>query len=198
MRQLLTASLLVLLTFWFTGCASTTSSGPQTDSQDAAQAGTSGVGSSPGDGSAMTEGAGSDAAESSLPPPVVRERDGPSTSAGEPLSQRVVYFGYDESTISDQDWPIIEAHGLYLSENPELTIMLSGHTDERGTREYNIGLGERRVQAVRRVMMLNGASSAQISVVSYGEERPVDPGHNERAWALNRRVEIVYTGERSS
>lgn len=110
------------------------------------------------------------------------------------LSRRVIYFDFDRSEIKDEYREIIEAHGQYLAENPGVRVVLEGHTDERGTREYNMGLGERRAKSVRRFMSVQGASFSQMDVVSYGEERPVAMGHDEESWALNRRVEIVYPG----
>jgi peptidoglycan-associated lipoprotein len=109
-----------------------------------------------------------------------------------PLSKRVVYFEFDSSEISASDRYIIEAHAGYLGSNPSADVTLEGHADERGSREYNVALGERRASAVRRLLGLLGASDSQVNTVSYGEERPVDPGHNESAWAKNRRVEIIY------
>lgn len=108
------------------------------------------------------------------------------------LAKRTVYFDFDESVILDQDRPILEAHAQYLSQNPGAAVTLEGHTDERGTREYNLALGERRSIAVRQFMSLLGASGQQMRTLSYGEERPAATGHNEEAWALNRRVVIVY------
>jgi peptidoglycan-associated lipoprotein len=108
------------------------------------------------------------------------------------LSKRNVYFAFDSAEIDANDMPTVKAHAEYLVANPQTRIRLEGHTDERGTREYNIGLGERRAQAVRRAMMLLGVGDAQIATVSYGEERPAAAGSDEVAWAQNRRVEIVY------
>ena len=108
------------------------------------------------------------------------------------LSKRTVYFDYDQSTILEQDRPILEAHAQYLSQNPGAAVTLEGHTDERGTREYNLALGERRATSVRQFMSLLGASGQQLRTVSYGEERPAARGNNEEAWAQNRRVEIIY------
>lgn len=108
------------------------------------------------------------------------------------LQDLVVYFEFDRSEIQSQFNDLLAAHGQYLASNPQARVRLEGHTDERGTREYNIGLGERRAQAVRRVLMLQGASADQISTVSYGEERPAVTGSDEEAYELNRRVEIVY------
>jgi peptidoglycan-associated lipoprotein len=87
---------------------------------------------------------------------------------------------------------MLTAHGRYLAGNPRAQVRLEGHADERGSREYNIGLGERRAQAVRRVLMLQGATAQQLSTVSYGEERPAQTGSDDEAWRLNRRVELVY------
>jgi len=108
------------------------------------------------------------------------------------LAKRTVYFDFDSSEIKGEGTDIVAAHAKYLAANPGTRVRLEGHTDERGSREYNIGLGERRAQSVRRALLLQGAGDAQISTVSYGEERPAVPGHDEAAWAKNRRVEIVY------
>ena len=110
------------------------------------------------------------------------------------LSKKVVYFDFDSSTVHDEDRAIIQAHADYLAQHPAVKVTLEGHTDERGSREYNIGLGERRAKAVAEMMKLMGVSADQISTVSYGEERPAALGHDESAWHLNRRVEIVYGG----
>ena len=112
--------------------------------------------------------------------------------AENPLDELIIYFEYDRSDVPGQYNDILAAHGRYLSSNQNAQVRLEGHADERGSREYNIGLGERRAQAVRRILMLQGASAEQLSTVSYGEERPAALGSNEEAYTLNRRVEIVY------
>ena len=109
--------------------------------------------------------------------------------------QRSVYFDFDEYAIKDQYRPMIEAHAKYLQANKSLRITLQGNTDERGTREYNIALGQRRADAVKKLMILLGASEVQIETVSFGKEKPRREGHDETAWAENRRVDIVYAGE---
>ncbi len=109
-----------------------------------------------------------------------------------PLSVRVIYFDYDSSNIRADFRGTIEAHAAYLAANPSVAINLEGHADERGSREYNLALGERRALAVRKQLVLLGASASQVNAVSYGEERPVTDGHNEESYALNRRVEILY------
>ena|SRR5579863_3087801 len=108
------------------------------------------------------------------------------------LATRVVYFDFDSSEIKGAGTDVVAAHAKFLAANPAARVRIEGHTDERGSREYNIGLGERRAQSVRRALLLQGAADAQISTVSYGEERPAVPGHDEAAWAKNRRVEIIY------
>jgi len=109
-----------------------------------------------------------------------------------PLSKRIIYFDYDSSEVKPEFRPIVEAHAGYLAAHPNTIVTLEGNTDERGSREYNLALGERRAQAVQKQMVLLGASADQIRTVSYGEERPANPGHDEAAYAQNRRVEIVY------
>jgi peptidoglycan-associated lipoprotein len=109
------------------------------------------------------------------------------------LQTLVVYFDYDQAEIKPEFNAMLAAHGQNLAKNAAMTLRLEGNTDERGSREYNIGLGERRAQAVRRALMLQGAAANQLTTVSYGEERPASTGSNEEAWRLNRRVELVYS-----
>ena len=109
------------------------------------------------------------------------------------LRQRVVYFDLDRTEIKPEFSAQIACHAQYLRQFPNARVTLEGHADERGTREYNLGLGERRGNAVQSAVSAAGASMGQLNVVSYGEERPVDRGHDDSAWSKNRRVEIVYT-----
>jgi len=108
------------------------------------------------------------------------------------LAKRIIYFDFDSSEIRGEGTEILSAHAKRLASTQGLRVRLEGHTDERGSREYNIGLGERRAQAVRRALMLQGATDGQLSTVSYGEERPAAAGADDSAWTQNRRVEIVY------
>ena len=108
------------------------------------------------------------------------------------LSERIIYFGYDSSDVQEQYRDVIEAHAQYLIQNPGTSMSLEGHADERGSREYNLALGERRSIAIKRQMTVLGVSSSQVRTVSYGEERPLDEGHDEFSWSQNRRVEIIY------
>jgi peptidoglycan-associated lipoprotein len=109
------------------------------------------------------------------------------------LARKVIYFDFDKSEIKPEFADVVLAHAHNLTSHPGLKLKLEGNTDERGTREYNIGLGERRAQAVRRAMMLQGVAESQLATVSFGAERPAVEGDDEAAWAQNRRVELVYT-----
>ncbi len=109
------------------------------------------------------------------------------------IQETVIYFDFDTARIRPDYSEALSAHARRLVGNQGLNVRLEGHADERGSREYNIGLGERRAQAVRQVLMLQGVSAAQITTVSYGEERPAARGSDEAAWERNRRVEIVYS-----
>jgi peptidoglycan-associated lipoprotein len=117
------------------------------------------------------------------------EAEGP---GGAQLQNRTIYFDFDSSEIKSDYDSLITAHARYLAANPKMRVRIEGNTDERGSREYNIGLGERRAQAVRRALMLQGVNESQITTVSYGEERPAVTGHTEEAWSRNRRASIVY------
>jgi peptidoglycan-associated lipoprotein len=105
----------------------------------------------------------------------------------------VIHFDFDSAEVRADYTDIVARHALILANDSSKRVRLEGHADERGSREYNIGLGERRSQSVRRMLMIQGASASQISTVSFGEERPVAFGSDEDSWAQNRRVEIKYT-----
>lgn len=111
-----------------------------------------------------------------------------------PLSKRVFYFDFDRSEVSSEDRAILENHARFLADHPELSVVVEGHADERGSREYNLALGERRSQAIASLLKLLGATREQLQEISFGEERPVALGHDEEAWHLNRRVELLYSG----
>jgi peptidoglycan-associated lipoprotein len=111
------------------------------------------------------------------------------------LAKRVIYFDFDSSEIKGEGNDVVAAHARYLATHASARVRLEGNTDDRGSREYNIGLGERRAQSVRRALLLQGASETQLTTVSYGAERPAVVGSDESAWAKNRRVEIVYLNQ---
>ena len=111
------------------------------------------------------------------------------------LRQRVVYFDFDKDEIKPEFQQIMACHAKYLQDRPTAQIRLEGNTDERGTREYNLGLGERRGNAVSGALTAAGGSASQLNVISYGKEKPVCREHNEDCWGKHRRVEIVYTAK---
>lgn len=116
---------------------------------------------------------------------------GPTDADGQPLVSRV-HFEFNSSSINDVNRETLEAHAAYLTENPDLRVKLEGHCDERGTREYNLALGEQRAKAVLRMLSVLGVDRSRMSATSYGEEKPLDEDHNESAWKQNRRVELSY------
>ncbi len=127
--------------------------------------------------------------ERSLTDPRIIEQMTP----GNPLSTRVIYFDFDMSNVRPEYREVVAAHATYLNANPGARMSLEGHADERGTREYNLGLSERRGFSVEELMDAQGGSDNQMTVVPYGEERPATDCSEERCWSQNRRVEIIYT-----
>jgi len=136
-------------------------------------------GAESGDGTAIVDGAPMTAAE------LLEQAEGE-------LANRIVYFEYDSAKLTSESIEILETHGNFVAGNGEVSVRLEGHADERGSREYNIALGDRRAQSVRRVLLFQGASSDQVETVSYGEEKPAVSGQDEESWAKNRRVELIY------
>lgn len=112
--------------------------------------------------------------------------------AGGVLAGRSVYFDYDSNVVKTEGQALVQAHAKFMVENPTSRIMLEGNTDERGSREYNLALGQRRADAVKQIMTVVGVPAARIETVSFGEEKPKSPGHDESAWSQNRRADIVY------
>ena len=111
------------------------------------------------------------------------------------LSKRQVFFDYDKFEVKDEYRPLIEAHAKYLRENPNAKMLIQGNADERGSREYNVALGQKRSDTVKKMLVLLGAREAQVESVSLGEEKPACTEHNEDCWAKNRRGEMLYGGE---
>lgn len=168
----LAAALLALL---LAGCGSTPIPDPEPTDSSMAGAGGSDAASRGLGGSGLGEG----------------EEFGDAARTGE--MDNVIYFDFDQSELRTEYGDLLARHAQYLTNNSNVRVRLEGHADERGSREYNIGLGERRSQAVRRMLLIQGASAGQISTVSFGEERPAALGSDEEAYALNRRVELKYT-----
>ena len=170
-RKYIVASMFVALVLG--GCAGEQAVKPAGDEKGAAPAQTS-----PADGKAGAAGTGLSDSE--------KQR------RAELLAQKRVHFAFDSSTIDDEARAIIEAHSAHLVANPQLKATLEGNCDERGTREYNLALGERRAQAVEKMMKVLGVAGNRIKTVSYGEEKPLCQEHNESCWRQNRRAEINY------
>jgi peptidoglycan-associated lipoprotein len=169
-KYAVTTLMLVLLA----GCASNTVPDPE-----------------PGDETYDAAGAGADTDVYGDDPMGDGEMIGDDYTAGELTN--IIYFDFDSSEVRADFTDIVARHALILANDPAVRVRLEGHADERGSREYNIGLGERRAQSVRRMLMIQGASASQIATVSFGEERPMALGSDEDSWAQNRRVEIKYT-----
>ena len=112
-----------------------------------------------------------------------------------PLSRREIFYDYDSFVVKDEYKPLLEAHAAYLKSNRNARVTVEGNTDERGSREYNLALGQKRSESVKRVLTLLGVNEAQIETVSFGEEKPRNPASSEAAWSENRRCDLRYAGE---
>jgi peptidoglycan-associated lipoprotein len=126
----------------------------------------------------------------------------PETVGGNPLrdpnnilSKRSVYFDYDSNAVRDEFRGLVQAHSRYMNDKRDSRVRIEGNCDERGSREYNLALGQRRAEAVKKVMTVLGVGDSRIETTSFGEEKPVATGHDEQAWAQNRRADIKYSGE---
>ena len=181
------AFLMVASSLALTGCQSS----PDDESGDGMSDGMSDSSSEMSDGAAASGDSSSYGASGS-------GADGGSSDSIEQqlLAAVTFYFDFDSSKVRRDSADALRAHAKHLSMNPSASVRLEGHADERGTREYNLALGERRGDSVARFLQSNGASSSQIEVVSYGEEKPANYGSDDRAWAENRRVELVYVSGR--
>lgn len=173
------------------GCSSTEEEGLADSSQTGADASTSGYsdgsmsGSQFGSGNGYSSGPGyASGSGANLGPEF--------SDPNNPLSKQIIYFELDSSQVRQEFVPIVAAHARYLISHPNQRVILAGHADERGSSEYNIALGEQRAKSVERMMRAQGVAAGQLEIVSYGEEKPAMPGHDESAWQMNRRVEIGY------
>jgi peptidoglycan-associated lipoprotein len=179
MQRLIIAAIVVAAAL--SGCTSTPTTAPVEDKSAAAAPGTSG---------ASTSGA-STSGVSGSPTGATNPLKDPKNI----LSKRSIYFEFDSFVVVEQFKPMVEAHAKYLAANRSAKVTLQGHTDERGSREYNIALGQKRADAVKRMLTLMGVQEVQVESVSFGKEKPRREGHDEASWAENRRVDIVYVGE---
>jgi peptidoglycan-associated lipoprotein len=129
---------------------------------------------------------------------VTSGRKDPASALKDPssiLSKRQIFFDYDKFDVKDEYRGLIEAHAKYLRENPQAKMLIQGNADERGSREYNVALGQKRSDNVKKMLMLLGAREAQLESVSLGEEKPACADHSEDCWAKNRRGDLLYGGE---
>jgi peptidoglycan-associated lipoprotein len=180
--------------FWIGLVAATLAGCSSTPSTEAPVDDRSGAGTSAGSqaGGAQTGGAGGGGVSGSA---LGSGSANPLRDPNNILSKRSVFFDYDSFVVKDEYRPLVEAHARYLQQNRNARTTVQGNTDERGSREYNIALGQKRADSVKRMMTLLGASESQIETVSFGKEKPRNPGHDEAAWAENRRDDILYAGE---
>ena len=183
MNRVKTVLLLMVITLWLAGCSGDSKKDQPDITGDGAAIG-EGFGSGQEDG-ALTSGYSGDSVSAS-------QKERPWEDPNSPLHQRIIYFALDQTDIASEYRPVITSHAEYLAAHPMISIRLEGHTDERGTREYNIALAEQRARSVAKMMRFQGTSDDQITVISYGEEMPAIVGHSEEAWRRNRRVVIEY------
>lgn len=182
----------MLLALGLAACTTKRADVAVSDGNSAATAGANGQGGAIGaDTSAANMGGGIDS--QSLGGGATDGSGAAGATAGAPLSVRVIHFDYDSAEIQQDAFPVLQAHAQYLRNNPSARLAIGGHTDERGTREYNMALGERRGKTVAAFLASNGAKPDQLEVVSYGEEKPLSMEDSEAAWAENRRAELSYT-----
>jgi len=185
MRKLIVAAFVALTVV---GCSSTPTNEGSAPVED--RSGTAGT---PG-GGASTSGTGTGGV-SGQAGGTTSARGNPLRDPSSPLSKRSVYFDFDSFNVKDEYKPTIEAHGRYLQQNRSARMTVQGNTDERGSREYNIALGQKRADAVKRMLTLLGAQESQVESVSFGKEKPRAQGHDESSYAENRRDDILYAGE---
>ncbi len=186
MRPVTKLVVAILPVFLMVGCGSTEVKEEGADSGEAVLVSGGASTSDASEGARLGDGA---TVGDALPVEAVVE----DSADAELLSERKIYFDFDSSDIKGEDSDILRAHASYLAANPDASVVIEGHTDERGTREYNVALGERRAYVVSQFLALQGASSDQLRIVSFGEERPDVEGHDESAWKWNRRAVLIYS-----
>ena len=184
MQRFWTILLVLFLGVTLAGCAASKKKGGTVEVEDA---------TIDGSGADVTTGAsasGVDSDDATAGEIIIIDQN--DSDVDDPLGQRVVYFDFDSSNLTPEAQRVVEAHAQYLTSNPGMAVVLEGHADERGTREYNLALGERRSNAVSQIFQAMGVAPDAIRTISYGEERPISMGQDESAWSLNQRVEILY------
>lgn len=193
-KQMLTKLMLsALVAMFIVGCQSTgtdmDSDLSMADGQSQTDGSTTGSDLTGSDATSLDDGGGTSLT------PIVEEPMTAQQMLDEPdsmLGNRTIYFDFDSAKVTEDSLARLEAHGNFIASNGNVSVRLEGHTDERGSREYNIALGDRRAQSVRQILLFQGASVDQLETVSYGEEQPAMLGHDEESWSKNRRVELVY------
>ncbi len=176
---------LVFAAFIVTGCASTSNTDGTETAQMEDTSGSDASATPMGNDSGMSE---AEMAEKQR----MAEQEARDAEAAALREVRVFYFDFDKSTVKPESRTYLDAHAVFLAANPNVGVVLNGYADERGTKEYNLALGERRAKAVQDYLRFKGVSLAQMETVSFGEEFPADNGHDEAAWTKNRRVVVEY------
>ena len=180
--------LISVIAFALLGACSTvklSDKAPPVEDRNSSAASSSGASSSSGSSGSASKSAGASSASSASAVDPVND---PSNI----LSKRSIYFDYDQYTVKEEYRSLVEAHGKFLASNPDRKVIIQGNTDERGGSEYNLALGQKRAEAVRRAMALAGARDSQMEAISFGKEKPKASGSDESAWMENRRADIVY------
>jgi len=180
-KYLLRVTMIALMGVALFGCASSGTTGPSSGGPQAEQSGGNGTSGVGGNGAMQGQ-------------PLSGQNGQQASQKQGPPKDKMIYFAFDSSTIKDKFLPLLEKHAQYLMNHPQQKVTLEGNTDPRGTREYNMALGQRRAESVKSLLMSDGVSADQLSTVSYGEERPAvsGPNDNPKAWAKDRRVKIDY------
>ena len=193
MRAINALIVLLFVTVFMVGCTSTKEKGGQTGNMDASTSGYSDTGIT----GTELQGLGPDGGmmEGSLMGSNAELMGGEFGNPQSPLSKQIIYLMFDSSQIHQVFQQVVDAHAQYLSAHPGQRVILEGHADERGSREYNVALSEQRAKAVARLLEMKGVSPSQLDLVSYGEEKPAVFENDEAAWQQNRRVEIVYQAQ---
>ena len=174
------------------GCSSTPETVAPVETRTGTGTGTTTVAP---DAGTSTSGVGGTPGASGTTMPGASATGNPLKDARSPLSRREIFYDYDSFTVKDEYKPLLEAHAAYLKQNRNARIKVEGNTDERGSREYNLALGQKRSESVKRVLTLLGVADAQIETVSFGEEKPRNPASTEAAYSENRRCDLAYAGE---
>ncbi len=197
MKQLWKLVLAIAAAGTLAACSSTPEQATTVEDRNAAAtagtAGTAGTASAPT--AAATSGVGNQSGASGSNLQGSNMSGNPLKDPRSPLSRREIFYDYDSFVVKDEYKPLLEAHAAYLKGNRNARITVEGNTDERGSREYNLALGQKRSESVKRVLTLLGVNEAQIDTVSFGEEKPRNPASSEAAWSENRRCDLRYAGE---